>query len=187
MYINKIFRTSVFVGAERENASNVETCSCPPEYKGQFCEQCASGFTRVTPNGGPYVTCVTCQCNNHTDTCDPETGVCKDCQNNTTGMEYKINHFCLTSTEQSHDWQTCTPQISDRSTRSILACVADGLQASRFRRVAFLRREKNRTGEKTLGTRGEQTTEQTRTTYTALFCSPICSGSPYLKAAVFAG
>lgn len=90
VYINKIFRTSVVNDAE--NASNVETCSCPPEYKGQFCEQCASGFTRVTPNGGPYVTCVTCQCNNHTNTCDPETGVCKDCQNNTTGMEYKINH-----------------------------------------------------------------------------------------------
>ncbi|KAJ7383245.1 hypothetical protein OS493_029648 [Desmophyllum pertusum] len=46
---------SVLVGAE--NATNVETCSCPPEYKGQFCEQCASGFTRVAPNRGPYVTC----------------------------------------------------------------------------------------------------------------------------------
>ena len=78
---NLIFRKS---GAE--NASNVETCSCPSEYDGQFCEQCASGYTRVTPSGGPYVTCVPCQCNGHSNSCHPETGVCMECQHNTTGQ-----------------------------------------------------------------------------------------------------
>lgn len=74
-----------------QNATNVETCSCPSEYKGQFCEQCASGYTRVTPNGGPYVTCVPCECNGHSDMCDPETGVCMNCQHNTTGKDLKLS------------------------------------------------------------------------------------------------
>ncbi|EDO31103.1 predicted protein [Nematostella vectensis] len=64
---------------------NVETCQCPIQYVGQFCERCAPGYTRATPNGGAYTPCVPCSCNNHTDTCDPESGVCIDCQHNTTG------------------------------------------------------------------------------------------------------
>ncbi|PFX13764.1 Laminin subunit gamma-1 [Stylophora pistillata] len=68
-----------------ESAFNIENCTCPVEYRGQFCEQCACGYTRVTPNGGPYVTCVPCECNGHSDECDPETGVCLDCKHNTTG------------------------------------------------------------------------------------------------------
>ena len=43
-----------------KSALNIENCSCPVEYKGKFCEQCANGYTRVTPKGGPYVTCVPC-------------------------------------------------------------------------------------------------------------------------------
>ena len=70
-----------------DRADNVETCRCPKEYIGQFCEQCAPGYTRVTPNGGAYVECMPCSCNNHTDSCHPETGVCLGCQHNTTGMD----------------------------------------------------------------------------------------------------
>ncbi|XP_022802044.1 laminin subunit gamma-1-like [Stylophora pistillata] len=76
-------RSIVIAGTE--SALNIENCTCPVEYKGQFCEQCASGYTRVTPNGGPYVTCTPCECNGHSDKCDPETGVCLDCQHNSTG------------------------------------------------------------------------------------------------------
>ncbi|XP_015765926.1 PREDICTED: laminin subunit gamma-1-like [Acropora digitifera] len=76
-------RTSVI--GNPVNASNVERCMCPPEYKGLFCEQCADGYTRSSPNGGPYSTCVPCHCNNHSHTCHPETGVCIDCSHNTTG------------------------------------------------------------------------------------------------------
>ena len=68
-----------------ENSS--KNCSCPPEYKGQFCEQCASGYTRTTPNGGPYVTCVPCQCHGDSDKCHPETGECMDHLHTTTGMD----------------------------------------------------------------------------------------------------
>ena len=72
-----------------KSALNIENCSCPVEYKGQFCEQCANGYTRVTPKGGPYVTCVPCECNGHSDKCDTETGVCLDCQHNTTGISHE--------------------------------------------------------------------------------------------------
>ncbi|KAM9441406.1 laminin subunit gamma-3 isoform 2-T2 [Clarias gariepinus] len=61
----------------------VEVCTCPPGFIGQFCEQCAPGFTRDNPNGGPYSPCVPCNCNHH-GTCHPETGVC-DCTDFTTG------------------------------------------------------------------------------------------------------
>lgn len=52
----------------------VEVCTCPPGFVGQFCEQCAPGFTRDNPNGGPYSPCVPCNCNHH-GTCHPETGL----------------------------------------------------------------------------------------------------------------
>ncbi|KAM4847896.1 laminin subunit gamma-3 isoform 1-T1 [Urocitellus parryii] len=56
-------------------ASWVETCSCPRGYTGQFCESCAPGYKRETPQGGPYASCVPCTCNQH-GTCDPNTGIC---------------------------------------------------------------------------------------------------------------
>ncbi|KAG8228153.1 hypothetical protein J437_LFUL002807 [Ladona fulva] len=65
-------------------ALSVEQCSCPPNYQGLSCEECAPGYYRskVGTYGG---FCVPCQCNGHADTCDPVTGVCLDCKHNTTG------------------------------------------------------------------------------------------------------
>ncbi|XP_687343.5 laminin subunit gamma-3 [Danio rerio] len=61
----------------------VEVCSCPAGFAGQFCQLCAPGFTRETPDGGPFSPCVPCNCNQH-GTCHPETGVCA-CTDFTTG------------------------------------------------------------------------------------------------------
>lgn len=61
----------------------VEVCSCPTGFAGQFCQLCAPGFTRETPDGGPFSPCVPCNCNQH-GTCHPETGVCA-CTDFTTG------------------------------------------------------------------------------------------------------
>uniref|UniRef100_A0A669CIN5 Laminin, gamma 3 n=1 Tax=Oreochromis niloticus TaxID=8128 RepID=A0A669CIN5_ORENI len=61
----------------------VESCSCPPGFAGQFCEQCAPGFTREEPARGPLSACIPCNCHQH-GTCHPETGVC-DCSDFTTG------------------------------------------------------------------------------------------------------
>ena len=52
----------------------VETCECPDGYIGQFCESCAPGFKHDPAGGGPYATCVPCNCNNHSKSCDPESG-----------------------------------------------------------------------------------------------------------------
>ena len=58
----------------------VEQCSCPPNYKGLSCEQCGDGYTRSS-NGS----CVPCQCNGFSDSCDSGTGACTNCSNYTTG------------------------------------------------------------------------------------------------------
>lgn len=51
----------------------VESCTCPSGYVGHLCERCAAAFTREVPNGGPFSTCVPCDCHRH-GTCHPETG-----------------------------------------------------------------------------------------------------------------
>ncbi|XP_060569790.1 laminin subunit gamma-1-like, partial [Ruditapes philippinarum] len=67
-----------------EEASWVESCTCPEGYVGQFCESCAPGFKRDPPNGGPFSSCVPCECNGHSDQCDAESGRCI-CNDNTIG------------------------------------------------------------------------------------------------------
>ncbi|XP_072017704.1 uncharacterized protein [Amphiura filiformis] len=64
----------------------VELCNCPPEYEGNFCEQCAPGYRWQSTDLGPVAGCVICNCNGHSDgACDQETGACQDCQHNTAG------------------------------------------------------------------------------------------------------
>ncbi|KAJ8274539.1 hypothetical protein COCON_G00091640 [Conger conger] len=63
----------------------VERCTCPQGYVGQFCEQCALGYRRNRPDLGPFSACESCNCNGHSDTCDPESGMC-DCKHNTAGI-----------------------------------------------------------------------------------------------------
>ncbi|XP_073795137.1 basement membrane-specific heparan sulfate proteoglycan core protein isoform X12 [Danio rerio] len=65
-------------------ALEVEQCQCPPGYSGLSCQDCASGYTRT--GGGLYLGhCEPCECNGHSDTCHPETGICTNCQHNTKG------------------------------------------------------------------------------------------------------
>ncbi|XP_018015390.1 laminin subunit gamma-1 isoform X2 [Hyalella azteca] len=67
-------------------ASWVEMCTCPLGYVGQYCESCAPGFRHDPPNGGPFASCTPCNCNNHADVCDSETGQCI-CKHNTAGSQ----------------------------------------------------------------------------------------------------
>lgn len=57
-----------------EPATWIEMCTCPEGYVGQFCESCAPGFRHLPANGGPFASCIPCDCNNHADICDSETG-----------------------------------------------------------------------------------------------------------------
>ena len=52
----------------------VEHCTCPQGYQGQHCEQCTLGNRRTRPELGAFSPCEPCNCNGHSDACDPETG-----------------------------------------------------------------------------------------------------------------
>ncbi|VDK75274.1 unnamed protein product [Litomosoides sigmodontis] len=65
-------------------ASSVEMCQCPPPYSGLSCQQCSPGYYRV--NNGRYLgSCVPCNCNGHSGSCNSTTGICFDCEHDTFG------------------------------------------------------------------------------------------------------
>lgn len=60
----------------QNRAVEVEECSCPEGYQGLSCEDCAVGYTR---NGGEGLyggLCEPCNCNGHSNHCDPDSAVC---------------------------------------------------------------------------------------------------------------
>ncbi|XP_031767395.2 laminin subunit gamma-1 [Galleria mellonella] len=78
-------------GRERGSASAnwVEKCTCPGAYVGDYCEECAPGYKHEPANGGPYSTCIPCDCNGHAHICDTATGFCI-CKHNTTGSNCEL-------------------------------------------------------------------------------------------------
>uniref|UniRef100_A0A665URX2 Basement membrane-specific heparan sulfate proteoglycan core protein n=1 Tax=Echeneis naucrates TaxID=173247 RepID=A0A665URX2_ECHNA len=82
---------------ESEKAHQIEKCDCPLGYSGLSCEECAAGFYRLrsgslasapasrVPIAAGMGSCVRCQCSGHSSTCDPETSICQNCQDNTEG------------------------------------------------------------------------------------------------------
>ncbi|KAM9633189.1 laminin subunit alpha-1 [Trichechus inunguis] len=96
---SRISNISMEVGRKSEElhpggevASHLEHCLCPPGTAGFSCQDCAPGYHRgKLPEGGgrrprPLIPpCLPCDCNNHSDACDPETGKCLNCSDNTAG------------------------------------------------------------------------------------------------------
>ena len=67
--------TAVPRNTGQEKAYAVEMCECPQGYRGLSCEDCDIGFTRGS--SGLYLsTCEPCNCNGHSNDCDPNSGVC---------------------------------------------------------------------------------------------------------------
>ncbi|ELU12610.1 hypothetical protein CAPTEDRAFT_90300, partial [Capitella teleta] len=62
----------------------VESCNCPTGYTGTSCEECAPGFQR-SETGRLLGSCLACNCNGHSNDCDPGSGDCRNCLHNTEG------------------------------------------------------------------------------------------------------
>ncbi|KIH63236.1 laminin EGF-like protein [Ancylostoma duodenale] len=74
-------------------------CKCKANVEGLYCDRCrpakifvkscVPGYRRVNNQlyGGR---CEKCSCQGHTDTCDPFTGECTNCQHNTTGVRCEL-------------------------------------------------------------------------------------------------
>ncbi|KRZ22086.1 Laminin-like protein lam-2 [Trichinella pseudospiralis] len=67
-----------------QRAMWIESCQCPDNFVGQFCESCAPGFRREPKFGGPFSRCIKCECHGHADLCEAESGRCI-CEHNTAG------------------------------------------------------------------------------------------------------
>uniref|UniRef100_A0A674B6M8 Laminin, alpha 2 n=1 Tax=Salmo trutta TaxID=8032 RepID=A0A674B6M8_SALTR len=65
---------------EREWAHQIEKCDCPLGYSGLSCVSVGCAASRADIGS-----CVQCQCNGHSEACDPETSICQNCQHNTEG------------------------------------------------------------------------------------------------------
>lgn len=62
----------------------VEQCQCSQGHIGLSCEDCGPGYYKG--DGGLYLgLCEKCECNEHSDECDPITGECLNCRHNTYG------------------------------------------------------------------------------------------------------
>ncbi|XP_032407316.1 laminin subunit alpha-1 isoform X2 [Xiphophorus hellerii] len=84
--------------SSQEKARLIESCLCPPGYSGLSCQVCSAGFFRQPQSELPAQSlktmtvrpCLPCRCNNHSATCDPETGDCQDCQHHTSGRRCDV-------------------------------------------------------------------------------------------------
>lgn len=73
-------------------------------------QSCASGYMRQDVGMHEYLgTCKPCVCNNHATECDPDTGVCKNCRDNTQGelqsSERRSDNFIFRIKTQKGDSQ----------------------------------------------------------------------------------
>ncbi|XP_066527292.1 basement membrane-specific heparan sulfate proteoglycan core protein [Hoplias malabaricus] len=109
-------------------ALEVEQCRCPPGYHGLSCQDCAPGYTRT--GGGLYLGhCELCECNGHSDTCHPETGVCVNCLHNTMGElceQCAPGYFGDASAGTPEDCQPCACPHTDPENQFSPTCESLG-------------------------------------------------------------
>ncbi|NWX20634.1 LAMA3 protein, partial [Aegotheles bennettii] len=103
-------------------AYGVETCSCPPEYAGDSCQECGLGFYRE--NKGLFTgRCVPCNCNGNSNKCQDGTGKCINCQYNTAGE--KCEH-CKDGYFGDATQGSCRVCPCPYTNRFATGCVANG-------------------------------------------------------------
>ncbi|KAM4522105.1 laminin subunit alpha-2 isoform 5-T5 [Odontesthes bonariensis] len=125
---------------ESETAHQIEKCDCPTGYSGLSCEECAAGFYRLRPESLVSIpasrvptaagmgSCVQCQCNGHSSTCDPETSICQNCQDNTEGDQCDrcSPGFYGVVRGFSDDCKPCACPLTNPENNFSPTCVAEG-------------------------------------------------------------
>ncbi|KAG8510842.1 Laminin subunit alpha-2, partial [Galemys pyrenaicus] len=113
----------------------IERCDCPPGYAGLSCETCMPGFYRLRSESGGHGpgptlgTCVPCQCNGHSNLCDPESSRCQDCQHHTTGdfcERCSLGYYGMVKGLPT-DCQQCACPLISSSNNFSPSCVIEGL------------------------------------------------------------
>ncbi|XP_061563031.1 laminin subunit alpha-2 isoform X2 [Cololabis saira] len=125
---------------ESEKAHQIEKCECPAGYSGLSCEECAAGFYRLRPDSPVSVpasrmptaagmgSCVRCQCSGHSSTCDPETSICQNCQDNTEGdrCERCAPGFYGVVRGSPDDCKPCACPLTNPENNFSPSCVTEG-------------------------------------------------------------
>ncbi|KAM3603056.1 uncharacterized protein V6R79_015876 [Siganus canaliculatus] len=125
---------------ESEKAHQIEKCECPLGYSGLSCEECAAGFYRLragsqapappsrVPTADGMGSCVQCQCSGHSSTCDPETSICQNCQDNTEGdrCERCAPGFYGIVRGFPDDCKPCACPLTNPENNFSSTCVAEG-------------------------------------------------------------
>ncbi|XP_039603409.1 laminin subunit alpha-2 isoform X4 [Polypterus senegalus] len=117
---------------ESEHAYQIEQCDCPPGYSGLSCEECAAGFYRLSSRTQGAVSsigsCVRCQCNGHSEICDPETSICQNCLHNTVGdrCELCAPGFYGAVRGAPNDCKPCACPLPTPSNNFSPSCVMEG-------------------------------------------------------------
>lgn len=83
----------------------VEHCVCPTGYRGQFCQDCASGYKRDSARLGPFGSCIPCNCQGG-GACDPDTGECYSGDEN---PDVECADCPLGFYNDPHDPRSCKP------------------------------------------------------------------------------
>ncbi|XP_054478572.1 laminin subunit alpha-1 [Anoplopoma fimbria] len=133
---NITMETAVEAESDDGNVARlIESCICPPGYAGLSCQECAAGFFRQPlselsskSQKSLFVRpCVRCRCNNHSESCDAETGACQGCQHHTSGRSCELcapGHYGNVSGSIS-DCSLCACPLRDKSFSP--TCVSEGL------------------------------------------------------------
>ncbi|XP_054836339.1 laminin subunit alpha-5 [Eublepharis macularius] len=109
-------------------ASNVELCMCPANYRGDSCQECAPGYYRDT-KGLFLGKCVPCNCNGNSDQCLSGSGMCINCHYNTEGErceKCKDGFVRNSSLDGSLQCVGCPCPLSVASNNFAIGCIHKG-------------------------------------------------------------